>query len=81
MYFVAVRGINTSGASFMLISAPINERTFRVIANLWDSMTTAQTTYTLGGFDYSNPSFVTLRINYANAVSNDSCWFAFVLVP
>jgi hypothetical protein len=52
-----------------------------VIANLWDSLTTAQTTYTLGGFDYGNSDYISLRINYANAVSNDSCWFAFVLVP
>jgi hypothetical protein len=44
-------------------------------------MTTAQTTYTFGGFDYSNPSIINLKINFANTATNDSCWFAFVLVP
>jgi hypothetical protein len=65
----------------MSIGTPLQDRTYKVIANVWSSMTTAQTTYTLGGFDYTNPSYISLKINYANAVTNDSCWFAFVLVP
>jgi hypothetical protein len=79
MYLVVIRGINTSGASYMLVTAPINEKTYRTVAFLWDSMTAAQTTYT-ASLDYNNPSLVTIKVNYANAV-NDSCWFAFVLVP
>jgi hypothetical protein len=72
MYFVVIRVINTSGASYMLVTAPINERTYKTVTFLWDTLTTAQTTYT-ASIDYNNPSFVTLKVNYANAVTNDSC--------
>jgi hypothetical protein len=81
-YFVAVRSITTTGApSYLTINAPLSDRTYKVIAPLWTSMTTAQATYTFGGFDYSNPSIINLKVNFNTTATNDSCWFAFVLVP